>query len=65
MLRNSHMLRLWRTHQDGNWRANLITVDPAATEQHFTTVTDLLIHLSREYPVSPGLAYTAPAAPNV
>lgn len=64
MVQNSYLLRFWRTHQDGSWRATLITVDSAATEQHFTTVTDLLIHLSREYPSYLGLAYAAPAAPH-
>ncbi|MBP8291280.1 MAG: hypothetical protein KAX65_00830 [Caldilineaceae bacterium] len=60
MLQNSYMLRFWRPHHGEAWRVTLIRIGPDAAEQHFTTVTDLLIYLGRNYLASRGVANAAP-----
>jgi hypothetical protein len=61
MLRNSYMLRFWRANHGESWRVTLISISPDATEQHFTTVKDLLIYLGRLYASSLWLSHDTPS----
>ncbi len=63
MMLDSYVLRFWRSHSSDNWHATLIGINQDATEQHFSTVEELLAYLNRNYPSPPGL--TAVALPPI
>ncbi|MBX3001182.1 MAG: hypothetical protein KF893_21845 [Caldilineaceae bacterium] len=64
MSQSSYLLRFWRSANSEEWRVTLVNIEPDASEQHFTTVDDLLTYLRHSYLPSPsGTNFSTPPDP--